>query len=172
MESDKKEEVNYPIINGISFKPKPEEDMEKYYNKVFNIDIPKSKNKLIIEILKRWWYGFSWPNQEINYQTELENYLKENKITDKTYKPLPGYPGVFQNNDNNIIDLRKAIDLKPSFNSLKSMEIKDLAQLLKKCLKHQLIEFKDNEVNDKYFYTNLKIFYKKFLKSYENILNN
>mmetsp|Transcript_906 Transcript_906/g.1972 ORF Transcript_906/g.1972 Transcript_906/m.1972 type:complete len:228 (-) Transcript_906:124-807(-) len=78
------------------------------------------KGKLCQQLLRRWWYALSWPQEGVM------------ELCPKGYEPLEGFPGVFvgttTNYIGNIVDKRDP-DTCPSlrnFSKKSSAELKDL----------------------------------------------
>lgn len=148
----------------------------------YKFELPKTKFQLIREILKRWWYGLpQWPNPETTYTTALKEkglrlVSKENwqiaplvENGEEKVLEVPGFPGVFRNSKGQLHDLRDN-STKPSFRNLKKKEIKQLAMLLKVCLKNQIRALRDSEYYENNLDYGLCKFYRKFLKFYDDLL--
>lgn len=113
--------------------------------------VVKSKDVLIYEVLKRWWYCVpEWPPAGYNYSQDLAD--KQLRKVDQRYwriEPeidatgcrkvyeVPSYPGVFRTSKGETIDLRPQ-DTCPSFANFKKKSILELCELLTKALRNQV----------------------------------
>ena len=58
-------------------------------------EVPKTKNELVKEILKRWWYGLpTWPNPDPQYYNEM---LIKNKLREVEYDKFINEPEEINN---------------------------------------------------------------------------
>ena len=145
--------------------------------------VPTTKNELIKEVQKRWWYGMPmWPSPSENYsdllsknnlrEVTFDNFINEPEIINGKQKvqKVEAYPGVYLNSKGKVIDLRDK-ETKPSFVNLKKKEIGELAKVLKNCLKNQIYalrEAKEYEVNLDFALTK---FLRKFKTNYASFFN-
>jgi len=74
----------------------------------YRFEVPSTKNELVREILKRWWYGLPpWPNPAEDYPVRLrergyrivarDDFINEPEEADGLRKvsPVDSFPGVF-----------------------------------------------------------------------------
>lgn len=86
-------------------------------HKTMEFGIPKTKRQLVVEILKRWWYKYQFP-QECNRENNIE-----------------GYPGLILEGPV-VRDTREGF--RPSYQYFKSKGIPELAKILEDCLLLQI----------------------------------
>lgn len=121
----------------------------------------KSKDTLVYDVLKRWWYCMpDWPPAGYDYTPKLRE-KKLRKVDQKFFRAereldengnhkvyeLPSYQGVFKNSQGENIDLRPH-DSCPSYENLKSKGITELCELLVKALKNQTSELEKSPYCD------------------------
>ena len=138
--------------------------------------VPTTKNELIKEIQKRWWYGMPmWPSASQNYsellagnnmrEVPFDTFINEPEILNGQQKVqrVEAFPGVYLNSKGKVVDLRDK-DTKPSFVNLKKKDVAELAKILKSCLKNQIYALRDA----KDYEANLDFALTKFLRKFKN----
>lgn len=97
------------------------------------------KGQLITELLRRWWYAFTWPEPSCIPETIPKNCDK-----------LDGFPGVYVvtsgDDVGNIIDYRNH-DTCPNFRNMAKKSTKELKDLLLTAIKKQREVLIENEGN-------------------------
>ena len=95
------------------------------------------KGELVQEIMKRWWYGLTWPSP-----ASLTNNLPD-------YEPVDTFPGVYiattGPNIGHILDKRDKSTC-PNFKNLAKKGVGELVTILKKCCAEQVAQMGDDEV--------------------------
>ena len=95
------------------------------------------KGKLISEVLKRWWYGMTWPSLSCLPKSVPPNCDK-----------LDGFPGVYVTTSGDevgkIIDYRNHEDC-PNFKNMSRKSSEELKDLLLNCIREQRRVLVDNE---------------------------
>ncbi len=95
------------------------------------------KGKLITELLRRWWYGITWPEPSTLPKTTPPN-----------CDALDGFPGVYVTTSGE--DIGKIIDFRnhetcPNFKNMSQKSSEDLKELLLRCIKEQTRVLIENE---------------------------
>jgi len=116
----------------------------------------KTKESLVHQFLRRWWYAYDWPNKD-NYNEELKahklrkvevhDWKIEREVDDKGNAKcieLSGYKGVFRDYKGEIYDFRPK-EMCPSYSNFMKKDEKIIYELLIKALKEQLSQMQKNE---------------------------
>jgi len=116
----------------------------------------KTKESLIHQFLRRWWYAYDWPGKD-DFSEELKtNKLRkvevhdwriEREVDDKGLSKcieLSGFKGVFRDYTGAIHDFRPK-DMCPSLNNFMKKEEKTIYELLIKALKEQINSIENSE---------------------------
>jgi len=135
--------------------------------------VVKSKDVLVYEVLKRWWYCVpDWPPVGYNYSNDLAE--KQLRKVDQRYwriEPeidatgfrkvyeVPSFPGVFRTSKGETIDLRPH-DTCPSYENFKKKSILELCELLVTALRNQIEALQNTPSFDNDYLVQLK---KEFL---------
>ncbi len=146
----------------------------------YRFEIPKTKNELVKEVLKRWWYGIStWPSTDADYTQLLaeknlrlvsaDKWIESSEVLEGKRKVIgiEAFPGVFKDSQGQTIDLRDS-KAKPCFSVLKAKSVPQLAALLKKCLKNQIKELRTSSYYEQNLDYALTKYLTKFMKVYED----
>lgn len=116
----------------------------------------RSKEDLVYEVLKRWWYCMEdWPPKDYDYQSLLTQ--KKLRKVDKHWKlqseevdgftnvvEVASYRGIFKSAKGEVYDLRPR-DTCPCFETFKSKSVPDLLNLLIIALKNQINALESSE---------------------------
>lgn len=110
-----------------------------------------SKDRLIAQFLRRWWYAWpQWPPEKFDYSAELEKRklklvpLEEYEDLDdvdeggytKVYQ-ISAFPGVFRDPHGNAIDLRPT-EGRPCYKNAKQLSEAELLSLIGKAIRGQI----------------------------------
>jgi hypothetical protein len=116
----------------------------------------KTKESLIHQFLKRWWYAYDWPgkddfSEELKAnklrKVEVQDWKIEREVDDKGFSKcieLCGYKGVFRDYTGAIHDFRPK-DMCPSLNNFLKKDEKTIYDLLIKALKEQIKSLESGE---------------------------
>lgn len=135
--------------------------------------VVKSKDVLVYEVLKRWWYCCpDWPPVGYNYSKDLaEKQLR--RVEQKYWRIEPeidatgcrkvyevaSFPGVFRTSKGETFDLRPH-DTCPSYENFKKKSILELCELLVTALRNQIEALQNTPEYDNDYLVQLK---KEFL---------
>jgi len=139
----------------------------------------KTKESLVYQLIKRWWYSFDWPNKE-NYDDDLKNsklrqvdFSEWKKEADENNEgfvkciELAGFKGLFRDYKGNLYDFRPK-DMYPSVNNFMNKDESFIYELLIKGIKNQM---EDLEKGVKYSSKDEKILH-ELKAEYNNVLEN
>ncbi|KAF8818528.1 hypothetical protein IE077_004331 [Cardiosporidium cionae] len=127
----------------------------------FNPSLRSRKEKLVSQLLVRWWYAFpQWLSFDKEYSKELSQKelkcvsleewedledLDENGFT-KVYE-ISGFPGVFRDPQGNSIDVRDK-DTCPSYSNFMKKSELQLLTLIQEALVNQLDKLKESRYDE------------------------